>query len=101
MDFLTACELVHMDFGWIRKGPKLADFEHILSIYLYILYNDSFYIYWYILYNDSFCYRASIDNSFSTYKLKESPYQYIGIYTTPSVKARKRGTLWSRGLQYH
>ena len=25
--FLTAFEIVAMDFGWIRKVPKLADFE--------------------------------------------------------------------------
>ena len=25
--FLTACGIVRVDFGWIRKGPKLADFE--------------------------------------------------------------------------
>ena len=25
--FLTAFGIVAMDFGWIRKGPKVADFE--------------------------------------------------------------------------
>ena len=25
--FLTDCETVRVDFGWIRKGPNLDDFE--------------------------------------------------------------------------
>ena len=25
--FLTAFGIIAMDFGWIRKGPKVADFE--------------------------------------------------------------------------
>ena len=25
--FVTAFGIVAMDFGWIRKGPKVADFE--------------------------------------------------------------------------